>query len=108
MPEANETGGALPAEVADALRAHGIAATDEAALREALEARIAGYTLVKMMPAAARRWKARYRILIGDAYHDAQSAPEAYARALLSMLTPPSPVAADAPAPPAPDARAPR
>lgn len=98
----------LPNEIVSALTARGLVTGDEAALREALEARVAGYTLVRMLPAAAKRWRARYRILVGDAYFDAQTAAEAYARALLAALTPPSLAAGDVPAPPPPVAPADR
>jgi hypothetical protein len=59
----------------------------EAALREALEKYVETYTLIKLAPWAARRWKCRYRLMMGDAMYDAQSAPEAYALALQAALT---------------------
>lgn len=65
---------------------HGITHFDEVALREALEARCETYTLIKLAHWPARRWKCRYRLLIGDAIHDAQSAAEAYALALLATF----------------------
>lgn len=86
MADGTERPEELPEEVTRVLDTRGILARDEASLRAALEGLVPGYTLVRMMPAAARRWKARYRILIGDAYYDAQTAPEAYARALLAVL----------------------
>lgn len=95
----------LPEDVAEALRAHGIQAQDETSLREALEAHVSSFTLVKMMPAAARRWKARYRVLLGDAYHDAQSVPEAYARALLATCAVENGPGAAGSTPPSPGAR---
>lgn len=101
MPEDDVRTHGLPDEIAALLLAHGVASGDEAVLREALEARVTGYTLVRMLPAAAKRWKARYRILVGDAYYDAQTAAEAYARALLAALTASKPPAAEgSPTPP--------
>src|SRR5438046_9904900 len=34
------------------------------------------YTLIKLAPWPARRWKCRYRLLMGEKMHDAQSAAE--------------------------------
>jgi len=76
----------LPEDVQAALAAHGIAARDEVALRRELERRVPGYTLVRLTPAAARRWKCHYRMLLAATYLDCQSATEAYARALLAVL----------------------
>jgi len=75
----------LPAEVVAELASRGIAARDEVALRVALERRLPGYTLYRLMPAAARRWKCQYRIMFADAYFDCQTVAEAYARALLAV-----------------------
>ena len=68
---------------------HGITITDEAALREALEERVETYTLFKLAPWPARRWKCRYRLMMRDHMYDAQSAAEAYALGLLAALTTP-------------------
>jgi hypothetical protein len=76
----------LPADVALMLSRHGVTAYDEVALRRALEQRVDGFNLFKLTRAAARRWKCRYRILLGAGYYDGQSAAEAYARALLATL----------------------
>jgi len=65
---------------------HGITAFDEVALREALEAYVETYTLIKLAPWPVRRWKCHYRLLIGDKIYDAQSAAEAYALGLLAVL----------------------
>jgi hypothetical protein len=65
---------------------HGIKASDEVALREALEARAETYTLIKLAPWPARRWKCQYRLLMGEKMYDAQSIDEAYAIALLAQL----------------------
>lgn len=84
----------LSEDVLAALAAHGIAARDEVALRRELERHTAGYTLVRLTPAAARRWKCHYRMLLAETYLDCQTVAEAYARALLAMLAqsdPPAP-----------------
>jgi hypothetical protein len=72
------------------LAQYGITVTDEVALREALEERIETYTLFKLAPWPARRWKCRYRLMMRDHMYDAQSAAEAYALGLLAALTAPS------------------
>ncbi|HEX6798183.1 MAG TPA: hypothetical protein VF116_10780 [Ktedonobacterales bacterium] len=69
------------------LDAAGVAARDEVALRRALERLVPGYNLFRLTPAAAKRWKCRYRILLAQGYYDGQSAAEAYARALLAALS---------------------
>lgn len=76
----------LPDELVTRLEAAGILVRDEVGLRRALEARVPGYDLFRLTPAAAKRWKCRYRILLTQGYHDGQSAAEAYARALLAAL----------------------
>lgn len=76
----------LPAELADALGRHGIAARDEVDLRRELERLLPGYTLYRLLPAARRRWKCQYRIMFADTYLDCQTVGEAYARALLAAL----------------------
>ncbi len=76
--------------ISEALRSqliqHGITTFDEVALREALETYVETYTLIKLAPWPARRWKCHYRLLIGDKMHDAQSTAEAYALGLLAVL----------------------
>jgi hypothetical protein len=76
-------------EIQTRLAGYGIIAFDEVALREALEAHIPTYTLIKLAPWPARRWKCHYRLMIGDKIYDAQSAAEAYALGLLAALHPP-------------------
>ena len=68
-----------------------ITAFDEIALREALEAHVQTYTLIKLADWPARRWKCRYRMMLRDVMYDAQSVPEAYALALLAALQQPMP-----------------
>ncbi len=80
----------LPNDVAAALAAGGVTAYDEVALRLALEARLSGYTLYRLTPAASRRWKCKYRIMFGATYFDCQTVAEAYARALLATLLEPN------------------
>jgi hypothetical protein len=61
----------------------------EVTLREVLEAHVETYTLIKLAPWASRRWKCRYRLMMGDAMYDAQSAAEAYALGLQVVLEKP-------------------
>ena len=75
----------IPDDVMEALGALGMADTHEAAVRSALEGVVPGYCLYKLTPAAARRWKCRYRVMIGAGYYDGQTAVEAYARALIDL-----------------------
>lgn len=76
----------LPSDVIERLDGHDIHQTGEVELRRLLEARAQTYTLYRLAPAAVRKWKARYRIMIGAVYLDCQSVAEAYARALLLSL----------------------
>ena len=76
----------IPEALQDQLRHHGISDCGEVALREQLESRVETYTLIKLAPWPARRWKCRYRLLVGDKMYDAQSAAEAYALGLLAVL----------------------
>ena len=69
-----------------ALAKYDITAREEVALREALEAHIETYTLIKLAPWPSRRWKCKYRLLLGEKMYDAQSAAEAYALALLATM----------------------
>jgi hypothetical protein len=77
---------ALPEDVALALRTHSIIVQAEPDLRRALERHVAGYTLYRLTPAAARRWKCRYRLMLPLGYFDGQSAAEAYGRALIAAI----------------------
>jgi hypothetical protein len=76
----------LPGEVVDALAERGVTEHDEVALRQELERHVPGYNLFRLTPAAVKRWKCRYRILLDAGYYDGQSAREAYARALLAVI----------------------
>jgi len=73
-------------ELQSRLARHGIMTCDEVALREALEARVETYTLIKLAPWPARRWGCRYRLLMTDKMYDAQSTAEAYALGLLAVF----------------------
>jgi hypothetical protein len=77
----------IPEELQTQLALHGIHDCGEVALREALEARVETFTLIKLGPWPARRWKCHYRLLLRDSMYDAQSVPEAYAMALLAALS---------------------
>jgi hypothetical protein len=59
---------------------------DEVGLRILLEAHVPGYDLHRLTPAAAKRWKTRYRLMIDAGYYDGATPAEAYARALLAVL----------------------
>lgn len=78
----------IQVDVVDALSMLGIVDTRETALRETLESLVAGYCLYKLTPAAARRWKCKYRVMIEAGYYDGQTAAEAYGRAVLALKTP--------------------
>ncbi|GHO44337.1 hypothetical protein [Ktedonospora formicarum] len=80
----------LSSELVTRLHQHGIIDSGEVALREELEKHAETYTLIRLAAWPARRWKCHYRLMMGDNIHDAQSAPEAYALALLSLLEGPS------------------
>jgi hypothetical protein len=77
----------LPDELAAALARLGVERRDEVALRRALEARVQSYNLFRLTPAAVRRWKCRYRILLEAGYYDGQTVAEAYARALADVMS---------------------
>ena len=76
----------LPIDLIQRLQAHGVSALGEVDLRRQLEQRVPSYTLFRLNPIAARKWKARYRIMLAANYLDCQSVAEAYARALLASL----------------------
>ena len=89
----------LPSDVIERLANYDIYQAGEVGLRRLLEAHAQTYTLYRLAPAAARKWKARYRIMLGDTYLDCQSAAEAYARALLLTIDGQAQVPEHAPAP---------
>jgi hypothetical protein len=75
----------LTIELQERLACQGITNFDEVMLRQELEKRVNTYTLIKLADWPARRWKCRYRLMMGSAMHDAQNVPEAYALALLAL-----------------------
>ena len=82
----------LPEILRTRLLEAGITDFSESALREALEVRVETYTLIKLAPWAARRWKCRYRLMMGEVFYDAQSVTEAYALGIqAAQLKPPAP-----------------
>ncbi len=66
----------FPEELSWALAERGVQAQDEVSLRRELERRVPGYNLFRLTPAATRRWKCRYRLLLEAGYFDGQSAAE--------------------------------
>ena len=76
----------IPEELQHQLTQHGITEFDEVSLREALETHVQSYTLIKLAPWPARRWKCHYRLMMGDKFYDAQSVAEAYAMGLAAIL----------------------
>jgi hypothetical protein len=76
----------LSTETQARLQQQGLNAFDEVSLREELEKHAPTYTLIRLAAWPARRWKCHYRLMLGDAIHDAQNVAEAYAMALLSLL----------------------
>jgi hypothetical protein len=76
----------LPDDLARELAEKGVEARDEVALRRELERHVPGYNLFRLTPAAARRWKTRYRLLLDAGYFDGQSVAEVYGRALSGVL----------------------
>jgi hypothetical protein len=76
----------LPDDVQRALSERGISATEEVPLRCLLETYASSYNLYRLSPAAARRWKCRYRVLLEAGYCDGMTVAEVYARALLLLM----------------------
>ena len=75
----------LPRELVEQLAARGVAQSDEVALRRTLEALVPGYSVYRLTPAAQKRWKCRYRIMLDAGYFDGNSVAEVYGRALLAL-----------------------
>ncbi len=71
-------------EITEALVARRLP-TDEVGLRVALDDIVPGWVLYRLTPAAAKRWKCRYRVMIEAGYYDGETVAEAYARALLAQ-----------------------
>ena len=85
MPSASSSS-ELPDEIRQALLERGVTTLDEVGLRVELERHLSAYTLYRLTPAAARRWKCKYRLMFGDTYLDSLTVAEAYACALLAIL----------------------
>jgi hypothetical protein len=79
----------LNEELRHRLGVYGIVASDETTLRESLERHIETYTLFKLAPWPARRWKCHYRLMMREQMYDGQSVEEVYALALLARLEAP-------------------
>jgi hypothetical protein len=77
----------VPEEIRSQLIQYGITEYSEVALRETLEQHTETYTLFKLAPWPARRWKCHYRVMMGAGMYDAQTVAEAYALALLALLS---------------------
>lgn len=75
----------LSPDLINALAERGVTRHDEISLRLAVEERVPGYNLFRLTPAAARRWKCRYRLMFEAGYVDGQSVAEVYARGLLAL-----------------------
>lgn len=76
----------LSHELAEQLRERGMIAEDEASLRRTLEACTQSWTLIRLNNIAAKRWKARYRLMLGEKWYDAATASNAYALGILALL----------------------
>ena len=76
----------LAPELAAQLREHGLELDDEVGLRRLLEECAPTWTLIRLNAIAAKRWKARYRLMLGEAWYDAATVSNAYAMALLALL----------------------
>lgn len=76
----------LSPELAAQLRAHGLTLDDEVSLRRLLEEAAPTWTLIRLNTIAAKRWKARYRLMLGEHWYDAATVSNAYALALLALL----------------------
>ena len=76
----------LSPELAAQLRAHGMTLEDEVSLRRLLEEVAPTWTLIRLNAIAAKRWKARYRLMLGEHWYDAATVSNAYALALLALL----------------------
>ena len=76
----------LSPELAARLAEHGLTTADEISLRRLLDESVPSWTLIRLNSIAAKRWKARYRLMLGEAWYDAATVSNAYALALLALL----------------------
>ena len=70
MRSSDDTEPTLPRDVAMLLVARGQPSDGGMAQRRALEARVFICAALRLMPAAAHRWQARYRLMTANAYRD--------------------------------------
>ena len=56
----------LSPELAAKLREHGLTLDDEVSLRRLLDESVPSWTLIRLNTIAAKRWKARYRLMLGE------------------------------------------
>jgi hypothetical protein len=76
----------LSPELAARLAEHGLTAADEISLRRLLDESVPSWTLIRLNSIAAKRWKARYRLMLGEQWYDAATVSNAYALALLALI----------------------
>ena len=76
----------LSPELAARLAEHGLTTADEVSLRRLLDESVPSWTLIRLNSIAAKRWKARYRLMLGEQWYDAATVSNAYALALLALI----------------------
>lgn len=76
----------LSPELAAQLCAHGLIAEDEVSLRRLLDESVPSWTLIRLNSIAAKRWKARYRLMLGEQWYDAATVANAYALGILALI----------------------
>ncbi len=76
----------LSPELAARLAEYGLTQADEVSLRRLLDESAPSWTLIRLNSIAAKRWKARYRLMLGEDWYDAATVSNAYALALLALL----------------------
>ena len=76
----------LSPDLAAKLREHGLTTADEVSLRRLLDESVPSWTLIRLNSIAAKRWKARYRLMLGEDWFDAATVSNAYALALLALI----------------------
>lgn len=76
----------LSPELAARLAERGLTTADEVSLRRLLDESVPSWTLIRLNSIAAKRWKARYRLMLGEEWFDAATVSNAYALALLALI----------------------
>ena len=76
----------LSPELAARLAEHGLTTADEVSLRRLLDESVPSWTLIRLNSIAAKRWKARYRLILGEQWYDAATVSNVYALALLALI----------------------